>query len=291
VLNLWFVYRHFPKPSWRLDFQFWFSQLKTAVPFVLIGIFYIVEFQNDTLLLSVLRSEKDVGIYSAATTILFALALVPQAFRAAIFPVMTRLHAVTSPMLGNVYEKSFKYLMLISLPVAAVLTMLANTIVHVVFRSEFGESVPTLQVVIWTFVLLMINVPTARLMVVAGVQGVLALFQGCSMVLNLCLNAALIPGLGAVGAAWARVGSTSLFVVSTMIYTCWKLYRWNPLPMIVRFLAALLVMMVLSVFLCRFGEVVAVLGGLVAYAMLVWGLRFISPDERSILVRVCRRII
>jgi O-antigen/teichoic acid export membrane protein len=289
VLNLGIVYWRFPRLTWRLYVRFWFSQLRTALPFVLIGIFYIIEFQNDTLLLSVFKSEADVGVYSAATTVLFALALLPQAFRTAIFPVMSRLYAESSPTLAVVYEKSFKYLLLVSLPVAAGLALSADTVVHLLFSSGFEASAPVLRVVIWTFVLLMINVPSARMMVVANAQDVLALFQGLSMGLNIGLNLMLIPRMGPIGAAWARVGSTGLFVVLGAAYTYWKLNHWHPFKVVTCPIVALLAMMGIARLLGGFGDVIAIGGGLVGYTVVVLVLGVVSQDERAIFSQMLRQ--
>lgn len=291
ALNLAIIYRHFPRPAWRLNFQFWLSQLKTIMPFVLINTFYIVEFQNDTLLLSAFRSEKDIGIYNAATTVLFALALMPQAFRVAIFPVMSRLYATASPALATVYEKSFKYLLVVSLPVAAASMLSADTVVRLLFRSGFEESAGVLRIVIWTLVLLMINVPSARMMVVANAQGMQALFQAFSMTMNLGMNLTFIPAMGATGAAWARVSSTSLFVALSAVYTWRKLYRWNPFQVMVRPLIALAAMIVLGQLLRGLGlnDLVATCGGLIGYAALVWWSGVISHDERATLAQLFRQ--
>ena len=288
ALNLGIVYLRFPRPSWRPNIQFWLPQLKTAVSFTLIGVFYIIEFQNDTLLLSVFKSEKDVGIYNAATTILFALAVLPQAFRAAIFPVMSRLYAAASPTLAVVYEKSFKYLLITSLPVAAGLMLSAGSVTRLLYRGGFEESATVLRVVIWTFVLLMINVPVARMMVVANEQNILAVLQGLSMTLNIGLNVVLIPQMGALGAAWARLGSTSLFIILGLVYTYWRLYRWNPVWVFLRPLIALAIMIGLSWLLRGLNDLIAASVGLAGYAIWIWISGVVSQDEWAILAQVLR---
>jgi O-antigen/teichoic acid export membrane protein len=218
--------------------------------------------------------------------VLFALGLAPQAFRVAIFPMMSRLHAAASPVLSVVYEKSFKYLLVVSLPIAAAVMLSAPTVVRLLFRSGFEESATVLQVVIWTFVLLMINVPSARMMIVSDSQRMVALFQGLSMCLNLGLNLILIPRMGVTGAAWARASSTSLFVALGAIYTYNKLNRWQPSRIVVRPMIALFVAFGLGWLLRGLNEVVAMWGSLVIYAVLVWRLGVISQDERAIFTRI-----
>jgi len=288
-LNLAIVYRSFPRPNWRPEWRFWLTHIKTTGSFALIGVFYIIEFQSDTLILSLMRTEREVGLYTAATTILFTLALLPYAFRTAIFPVMSRLYASASPKLPVVHEKSFKFLLTTSLPVAAGVTISANSIIRLLFGGDFAESVFILRIVIWTFVLLMINVPSARMMIVAGAQGASAVFQCVSMFLNIGLNLALIPTLGANGAALARIVSTCCFVTLSLAYTWLHLNRWNVLQVATHPVVGLGVMLGLGYLFYCAGDLLAACVGLAGYAAWIWLSGAVTRDERMMLARVLGR--
>jgi O-antigen/teichoic acid export membrane protein len=137
----------------------------------------------------------------------------------------------------------------------------------------------------------MINVPSARLMIVANGERAQAIIQGLSMVLNIGMNLLLIPMLGAVGAAWARVGSTGLFVLLGLGYTFVKLHRWNPIRVVMWPLAAVIVMLLIGSALLRVSEILAVGAGLVGYGLLVWVSGIFPRDERAVLVRAVRQSI
>jgi O-antigen/teichoic acid export membrane protein len=219
LVNLLIVYARFPHPMWRIQWRAWIPQLSGMFPFVLIGVFYTIEYQMDTLILNQLQGPSAVGIYNAATTILYGLLLLPQAYRTAVFPVLSRLYLAHHERFVWVYQKSFKYLLLISLPIALAIGLAAYPIIQLLYTSDFSAAAPVLQVLLIVFVVNMINVPSARALIVANLQRWVAPLQGVSMALNIGLNLLLIPQLGVMGSAWARVGSSVVYFVVTLILT------------------------------------------------------------------------
>ena len=125
VINLSVVYRRFPHPAWVIDWRAWLPQLRDMFPFVLIGVFYTIEYQADALVLAQLENSTGVGIYNAATTIFSALLMLMAAYRLAIFPVMSRLFIANRSRFVWIYQKSFKYLLLASLPIALTIGLAA----------------------------------------------------------------------------------------------------------------------------------------------------------------------
>ncbi len=216
-LNLVLVWRCFAHPLQGIDLRFWREQLVVAFPFVFISIFYILENRIDVVLLSRLGTERDVGFYGAASTLVGALTLIPFAYRTSILPVMSRLYDQAADSLSQLYEWSFKYLFLLGLPIAVGTTILATPLIMLIFGPAFEPAGPVLRVLVWSLALLFLNVVNSRVMVVADRQDVVARFLAATLVANLTLNVLLIPRLGATGSAVARVMSTSLLFA--MSYT------------------------------------------------------------------------
>ena len=65
-----------------------------------------VEFQVDVILLSFLHGEREVGIYSAATTVVATLLIISQAYRFAVYPTMAAIAAESEERLRRLYDKS-----------------------------------------------------------------------------------------------------------------------------------------------------------------------------------------
>lgn len=222
------------RPVWNIDRAFSRRQLGAGFPFLLIGMFFILESQLDVILLSRLRDEYQVGIYGAASTVTSALILIPFAFQTAVFPVMSRLYATAPVALERLYDQSLKYLLLAGLPIAVGVTMLAPDIVTLAFGRQFAASVPVLQILVWSLFLIFLNVPNSRMLVVSDQQRIIAVFLLTSLTLNTLLNLLLIPRWGAAGSGVARLMSTSVLFVVIAQYVFRNLYRFNPLPMLPR---------------------------------------------------------
>lgn len=216
-VNLFIVYRRFPHPSWKFKWRDWIPQLGSMLPFVFIGVFYTIEYQVDTLILAQIQGADAVGIYTAATAILYGLLLLPQAYRTAVFPVLSRLYLTQRERFVWAYQKSFKYMLLMAIPLALTIGLIAYPLIQGLYTSTFVAAASVLQLLLIVFVVNMVNVPGARVLIVANRQRWVAPLQGGSMVLNIGLNLWLVPALGVMGAAWARVGSAVAYFVVTSI--------------------------------------------------------------------------
>lgn len=291
LINLGFVYRYLPRPEWRIDPVFWRPYLSAALPFAFIGVLYTIEYQADTVLLSYYADETAVGIYNAPLTLIMGLLYVARAYRDAIYPLMVRLYAGAQETLRVVYETSIKYLLLITLPIAIGTTLAAPQIISLIYRDRFAASVPVLQILIWAFVLLVLQIPSARLMIVAGRQHEVARLQALTLIVNLGLNLLLIPRLGAEGAAWARLASAALTIAVLLWYVqVWicPARPWRDLPAIL--LAALLFGSVQTL-LQLLGLYWLLAGGVagLTYALILWRLQVITPAEQSQLLSLLQR--
>jgi O-antigen/teichoic acid export membrane protein len=91
-------------------------------------------------MLSLMKGDAAVGLYSAAYQLINALGFIPVAFTAALLPVLSRLHITGQDSLRFAYQKSFKYLLLVALPIAVATTLVADRIILGIYSSGFSEA-------------------------------------------------------------------------------------------------------------------------------------------------------
>jgi O-antigen/teichoic acid export membrane protein len=285
-LNLAIVWRRFLRPRWQLDWGFCRRQLGVAFPFLFIGVSYILENQLDSVLLSVLKGEQAVGIYGAAAMVLTALLLIPYAYQRAIYPAMSRLFATSQAALQQVYGESMRYLFMVALPVAMGGAILAEPIMVTVFRSEFLESAQVLQVLLWVSFLLFLHVPNARLMVISNNQSLIARFLVVTLGVNVVLNVALIPIWGAMGAAVARLASTSTLVLLSYGFVYHRICAYMPIGIWLRLALAAIIMALVLIFLQSLTLYILIPLGVVVYLVALVGLRVLSWDDLALLRRL-----
>jgi O-antigen/teichoic acid export membrane protein len=297
LFNLGIVYWRFVKnlPSEdqegrQINLDAWTNWLRETFPFVFITLFYTLDYQLDVVMLSAWRGEEAVGLYSAATAILFALLFISRAFREAIFPVMSRLYPSDLIALRKVYSNSARWLLAIALPVALGGTAIAGDLMTALYGESFDRSGPVLQIIIWAVLFLFLNVPSARLMIVAGEQRPLARYVVVSLSVNLLFNALIIPSHSYVGAAVTRLLSSALLFLLVYSHTYRHLIQFNLTTILLRPFVSASVMGV-AVWLIKgsLPILLVIVVGVVSYGVMLWLVGFLSPDERDLLKHLVSR--
>lgn len=201
------------------NLRFCLTNLRLTPGFILIGLFSTLDYQIDTFLISFFFTEQQIGWYGAAQTIVLGFWMVAPAIRLSIFPLFSRYFIHSPPKLKVVYQKSTRYLLLIALPIAAGVTILAEQIILFIYGPSFLPAVPVLQVMIWSIIFAYLAVPAARLILVNNRQKQAGIMTGISMLTNLILNLVMLQVIGFMGAAVARTASTALFYFMLLGYS------------------------------------------------------------------------
>lgn len=265
----------------RLDSKFSWQQLKMTSGFVLLEIFQTLNFQADTFIISFMLTEADLGYYGASQTVLAGVLMIPVAIRMALYPLMARFGSQDHDKLHYLYHKASQYMLVIGLPLAAGVTVLAAPIIYLLFGPDFSPAVLPLQISVWAIVFALINVPNARLMLVNDRQTPASWLRAIGTVASLGLNLLLIPRYGINGAAIARVLATAIFFFSIHVYVQRYLYRDPFLPMVVRPAIATLIMAAVVWYLRDTFLLVPIAAGVIVYGILLVLLGGVSEEDRA----------
>jgi O-antigen/teichoic acid export membrane protein len=191
---------------------------RVALTFAAITTLTAIESQIDTLILSGAHNEQEVGWYNAATTIVFTFVMFSQAYRFAVYPVMSRYAQTSRDDLLDLYQASIRYLGILVMPAVVGLIIIAPQIVPLVYGDGFDPTVAMLQILAVILVFVFLNEPNTRMMLVNERQRRVTGFLVASATVNLALNLILTPNLGGTGAATARVISTGTYFLLIFSY-------------------------------------------------------------------------
>jgi O-antigen/teichoic acid export membrane protein len=236
AVNLVFVHIRYI-PRWeRPNWPFLRSQLRVAYPFVFIGMFFIMDNRLDNILISFLHTEEAVGLYTAATAVMVALGMLSEGYRMAILPLFSRYQQERPNQVRRLYEQSFKYIIIISLPLSVATLLMAADLIRLIYGQDLATAVPALQIMSVSLVFIFLSTLNNRLLIVYERQGRIARFLGITVLQNILINLLLVPRLGAVGASIARFGSsfTLYLLVAWAVrefipgVQFWR-YSWRPL--------------------------------------------------------------
>lgn len=133
----------------NFNWQIWLNILKKSWPIGLTIIFNLIYLRADILLLSIYRTQEDVGIYGAAYKIIDVLITLPFIFAGIVLPLMA------SAWLGNekekfarITQKGFDLMAIIAIPMVFGTYFLADTIMNVVAGAEFAIAGNVLRLLI-----------------------------------------------------------------------------------------------------------------------------------------------
>jgi len=197
----------------RLDWSFWKATLREALPFGVTNMFVSFYYYVDTVMLSVLQGDVAVGWYNAAYKIALTLLFIPGALNTALFPIMSGLYKSSREFFGLSFERYFKYMVILGIPIGIGTTLLASRFVFVVFGADYAESTRAVQILVWSIVVTFVATPFATLFSTANKQSIVTKVTVFGTLLNIVLNAVLIPKYSFIGASIATVVSTSIYLV------------------------------------------------------------------------------
>ncbi len=198
----------FSIPRIEIDLGFWKESLKEAWPFALTAVFATIYFWIDSVMLSLMKGEDVVGWYNAAYRLVFLLWFIPTAYMASVFPVMARYYVSSEELLRFIYEKSFKYLLILAVPIAVGTTLLADKIILLIFGLEYYRSVIALQILVWSTVFAFASGVFGQLFNSVNRQIITTKVVAIGAVLNVVMNLILIPKYGLTGASIATVATS-----------------------------------------------------------------------------------
>src|SRR5260221_2066567 len=101
------------------------------------------------IVIGILMTNADVGVYSAASKIVFFFLFVDRVAGTLLLPASSRLHASSPETLSSTLEVAVRWIVVIALPLCVGGMILAGTILPFVFGSQYEASVDVFRILIW----------------------------------------------------------------------------------------------------------------------------------------------
>jgi O-antigen/teichoic acid export membrane protein len=223
---------------YQFDFQLWRKIFFTALPFGIALILNTIYFRIDSILLSLIQGQTEVGIYAVAMRVLEAFAIIPLYFMSSVLPVLTRTLKDNIEKARTIISYSFDFLAAISFPMLTGAVILAYPIVFIVSTPEFLSRIDegfygsdiALQILMFALVFQFLSTLFAFILIAADKQGKLLYINAAGVLLNITGNLLVIPIYGFVGAAITSVISQGfIFTINALVAYKYVKYRINPI--------------------------------------------------------------
>lgn len=281
------------------DLKYWKEIFYQTLPMAIVLILGLVYFRIDTLMLSLMKSSVDVGIYGPPYKVLEMLILLPSMFMGNVFPIVSRyIHAADNRLQGAL-QKSFEFLLIMAVPVTILVIVAAEPIIRIVAGQEFvvsqtvqavfglpATSVLALQILMVAVGFSFISHIFSYLVIALGKQSKLIWPNIILVILNIGLNLIVIPKYSYIGAAAVTVITEILVLVFTWRVAHNNLQLRFDLKIVWKVFLSGLVMVLLSVCVGHYLNWILVVAlSMLAYLIILWSLGGINKDMLIRLVK------
>lgn len=184
--------------------------VRSVVPFAAAFLALTLYYKVDVLILERLRGQEDVGVYAAAYRFVDMFQAVALAGVGAVYPRLSRLAPGAGRSGSWAATRLSELVLLAAVPVGAGVYLLREPFVLLLFGAQYRSSVEVLGILAWVLPALAVNLYAGYVLAAAGRMRLMAVLYVGGLIVNVLLNAALIPGRGAPGAALAMLISEGL---------------------------------------------------------------------------------
>jgi O-antigen/teichoic acid export membrane protein len=224
LYNLAILSKKFFKPRLYFDIQTWDYIFREAVYFGFLIIFASISYKIDSIMIGYMGGEYLVGLYNAPYKVIEGLNyLIPTVIFAISYPIMSK-HFSNLDNLKNVYVAVFKSSLFLGLFISILVTIFAKYIILLLYGTDYVGSILVLKILIWSFFIICLNYPTHGILNAMGKQKLVARISFIGTLINVFLNALLIPKYGIYGASITTV-ITGFIIFLLSYYFIIKIFK------------------------------------------------------------------
>lgn len=278
----------FPVPRREINYEFMKVTVRKALPLAIGGVFVLIYFWIDRVMLSIMKGDAVVGYYSAAYNLINAISLIPAAFALALFPVMSNYFKTSSSSLNMLYQHSAKYMYMLALPLTVGTILLSKRVIFIIYGGGFLPSVQALNVLIVAGFFVFVDMVLGYMLLSIDKERVNMFNAGVGAALNVALNLLLIPRFSLIGAAIATVITEFYFFIAATYALSKAQYKLDFAKIIVKPLLATLVM---GGFIYHFSQATLFMlipASAVIYFLILYVTKYISTEDIALVKQTLR---
>jgi O-antigen/teichoic acid export membrane protein len=285
-VSVYFTLKCIPKKHLRIDLATCKWIIGATPIFALIFILSTIRWNIDTLILTKMMGEVEVGLYSAAFKLMNVLKLGISSYVMAIQPIIFRLFKSSNKKFEIVCRESMKYLLILSIPIALGTLLLSERFILLLFKPEFISAAYALQIIVWIITMAGHNLIFANILVASNHQKINLIGIFIGMIFNICLNLLLIPKLGFVGASITSILSAIILFIFQYYYVSKYIFKANYFRQSIKPIIASMFMVVSILLMKDINLFLIILISMIVYMLGLVALKTFSARDISLVKKL-----
>jgi O-antigen/teichoic acid export membrane protein len=268
--------------SGRADKNLWRYLFKESYPIALSSVGVTMYLYLSSSLLKYLKGDELMGYYGAALKLIIIMSLIPAAFTQVMYPIFSELFAAGNEKLRSMLEISIRYILIISVPLSIGAILIADKLIVTVYSESFRPSIVTFQILMisnllsypnWLLYSFLSAIKKQRFQMYA------TLSTGIAIVL---INYFFIPLYGLYVPSISLVGVEVILFIGALMYLTKTGYHLVPQTLLVKPVAAGLVMAVAVIATSSLPMSVQILIGGIAFITSFLFMGGLQPEDKKI---------
>jgi len=274
-------YRYFASESGRIGFRCNFKNgwrtIIDSLPFGVHSILATIYFQVDTVMISYIKGDSEVGYYQAAMRIVIAAMLLYDIIISPFFPLIAKAFASDQvEFRGHAFSLN-KYMFLVGSTISTFLYFFAEQVIGLLYGSSYAPSIHLLQLLAVVIFLRFAGAGYGLIITIADNQRMRAVGVTFSTVVNVGLNFYVIPRYGAVGAALSSIITHVVLVVFYAFFS----YKTTHSFFVNAFCLRGLLVTGLAVIFCYYLKPYTILGAIAVFVFLPVMIASVALEKRE----------
>ncbi len=220
---VYYLCRRYVKIRFLINFSYWKKFLRHSLPMGVAVFVSFLYFKTDTILLSLLRSSQDVGIYNAAYKIIENITFFPAMIMGLIFPLMSKNIFSEKTLFEKISHKTFKIFFLLVIPMVIGALFLADDLVFLIGGKDFSQSANVLRILIFSLAFIFFGHFFNYMLIAGNLQKKLMQILFFCAAFNITANLIFIPFFSYYASAMISLATEALVVFTTAFLAAKKL--------------------------------------------------------------------
>ncbi len=195
--------------------------VRDAVPFAFSNMLWVAYFNFDTFMLSLMRSEAEVGIYAGVYRIVGINYVVGYALVSTFTPLLFSSYVNDRDEFSRIGRRLFWSMALCGVVLGLSLYWGSETLIRTLVGREYVDGIPIAQVLSLAVLFRMLNYALCEILTTSDRQRLRVVLEAMMLVVNIILNLLLIPAYGGLGAAAATV-TAEICLCLAAAWCCWR---------------------------------------------------------------------
>jgi O-antigen/teichoic acid export membrane protein len=273
--------RKYIKLKIKIDIPYWKKFIKESYPIGIVAVITFVYFKIDTILLSVMRSSADVGIYNAAYKVIENISFFPGMLMGLIFPIMAQHIFTDRKQFRDISDKTFKIIIIMVIPLVIGTMFLSEGIINLIGGIGFAESANVLRILIFALAFIFLGNYFNAVIISGNQQKKLMYVLIFAAAFNVAANLIFIPIVSRPYFSAAIVSTLTEFIVaaSTFYIVANKIKYYPKAEKIGSMLASGLAMAIFLFVFRNLNFFALAISSVAVYAIFLWLLKAVRTEE------------